>query len=96
MNVQHDPNQVMMVPMNVLPSGQMQVPPVTTSIVIHQEMKKHPVVLACPYCLQTVKSAVKKKSPCWDFCCKFCCGALMNCSEREHTCPECKKYLGTY
>ena len=79
-----------------LPTNQsLHVPQVTTSYVIHQEYKKHPVVLTCPYCMVTVKTNVKKTSSCCGVLCFLCCCGCL-CRKRVHTCPNCSEYLGSY
>lgn len=71
-------------------------PSVITSIVVHQEMKRHPIILTCPFCKEIIKTVVKKKNPCLDLVCLLCCYACMRCVKREHFCPSCALYLGTH
>lgn len=79
-----------------LPTNQsQQVPQVTTTIVIHQEMKKLPVVMTCPYCMVTVKTIVNKTTSCCGVLCFLCCCGCL-CRKRVHTCPNCSEYLGSH
>lgn len=69
---------------------------VSTSIVVHQEMKKYPIVMMCPFCGITVKTLVLRKAGCWYFIGRIFCCSCFKCDLMEHSCPSCNQYLGSH
>ena len=83
--------------------------PVTVVTVLDPSLfKTSTVITQCPYCRNVVSTDVQTSCNCCAFCCccwtgfvfyacvQCCRGKDICCCNAIHTCPSCKKQLGSY
>jgi len=92
------------------PAGGVYAPPATTVVVGvgTPQLGFEPTVVTCPHCQQSVQTLVNYDAGlltylavgacllfgCWAGCCLIPC-CVNNCQDARHSCPSCKKVIGT-